>query len=145
MSIFVIKINKKGDYNMKKKSTVIAAVVLVVLIAVAGLLYVKFKPATTQGEKEITVVVVHADKTEKTFTYQTDAEYLREVLEDNGLIAGDESEYGLFVKTVDGETADDSKQQWWCITKGGESLNTSVDQTPINDKDQFEFTLTEGY
>lgn len=130
---------------MKKKSTVIAAVVLVVLIAVAGLLYVKFKPATTQGEKEITVVVVHADKTEKTFTYQTDAEYLREVLEDNGLIAGDESEYGLFVKTVDGETADDSKQQWWCITKGGESLNTSVDQTPINDKDQFEFTLTEGY
>ena len=145
MSIFVIKINKKGDYNMKKKSTVIAAVVLVVLIAVAGLLYVKFKPATTQGEKEITVVVVHADKTEKTFTYQTDAEYLREVLEDNGLIAGDESEYGLFVKTVDGETADDSKQQWWCITKGGESLNTSVDKTPINDKDQFEFTLTEGY
>lgn len=130
---------------MKKKSTVIAAVVLVVLIAVAGLLYVKFKPATTQGEKEITVVVVHADKTEKTFTYQTDAEYLREVLEDNGLIAGDESEYGLFVKTVDGETADDSKHQWWCITKGGESLNTSVDQTPINDKDQFEFTLTEGY
>ena len=82
---------------------------------------------------------------EKTFTYQTDAEYLGEVLTENKLVEGSQGEYGLFITTVDGETADDSKQQWWCITKGGEMVNTSADQTPIADQDQFELTLKEGY
>ncbi len=39
----------------------------------------------------------------------------------------------------------ESKQQWWCITKGGEQVNTSADQTPIADGEQFELTLKEGY
>ena len=51
----------------------------------------------------------------------------------------------MYILTVDGETADESKQQWWCITKGGEMVNTSVDTTPIQDGDQFELTLKEGY
>ena len=51
----------------------------------------------------------------------------------------------MFITTVDGETADDSKEQWWCITKGGEMVNTGADQTPIQDQDQFELTLKEGY
>ena len=91
------------------------------------------------------MVVVHGDETEKTFQYHTDAEYLVEVLKENELVSGEEGEYGLFIKTVDGETADESKQQWWCITKGGEQVNTSADQTPIADGEQFELTLKEGY
>ena len=51
----------------------------------------------------------------------------------------------MFIQTVDKETADEGKQQWWCITKGGEQVNTSADQTPIADQDQFELTLKEGY
>ena len=50
-----------------------------------------------------------------------------------------------FGTEADGETADESRQQWWCITKGGETVNTSADQTPIHDNDQFEITLKEGY
>ena len=64
---------------------------------------------------------------------------------ENELVAGEIGQYGLFITTVDGETADDSKQQWWCITKGGEQGNTSADTTPIGDGDQFELTLTQGY
>ena len=30
-------------------------------------------------------------------------------------------------------------------TKGGEQVNTSADQTPIADGEQFELTLKEGY
>lgn len=130
---------------MKKKSIAVAGIVLVVLCVLAGLLYMKFKPQATAGEKEITVVVVHGDQEEKTFTYQTDAEYLKEVLVSNELADGEEGEYGLFITSVDGETADDSKQQWWCITKGGEQVNTSADQTPIQDGEQYELTLKEGY
>ena len=53
--------------------------------------------------------------------------------------------YGLFITTVDGETADDSKQQWWYITKGGEQVNSGADALPIADGDQFELTMMEGY
>ena len=80
-----------------------------------------------------------------TFTITTDAEYLRGALESINLIAGSESEYGLFVTTVNGVTADDSKQQWWCFTKDGEMLQTGVDSTPIANGEHYEITLTEGY
>ena len=130
---------------MKKKTIAIAGGLLALLCVLAGVLYFQFKPQTTAGEKEISVVVVHANREEKTFTYQPDAEYLGAVLTENKLVEGSQGEYGLFITTVDGETADDSKQQWWCITKGGEMVNTSADQTPIADQDQFELTLKEGY
>lgn len=102
---------------------------------------------TSQVESaiEITLKVVHGDGSEKEFPISTSAANLREALEAEGLIEGEESSYGLFVKTVDGETADDSKEQWWCLTKGGEMWNYGVDDTEISDGDTFEFTLTEGY
>lgn len=78
--------------------------------------------------KKITVTVVHADKSSKDFEYQTDAEFLGEVITGDGLVVGEDSDYGLFITEVDGEKADDSKQQWWCITKGGEQVNTSADR-----------------
>ena len=130
---------------MKKKQTLLLGAVLVALCIFAGILYQNFKPETTDGKKDITVTVVHADQSEKDFTYHTDADYLGEVLLAEGLIAGEDGAYGLFVTMVDGETADEGKQQWWCLTKNGETVNTGVDQTPIADGGQYELTLTEGY
>lgn len=127
------------------KKTGILGVILIILCIGAGIFYSQNKPEPTAGTKEISVLVTHADQNEKTFTYQTDAEYLGEVLQENELVDGEVGQYGLFITMVDGETADDSKQQWWCITKGGEQVNTSADTTPIADGDQFELTLTEGY
>ena len=129
---------------MNRKTGILAGFLIVLCIA-AGVLSHINKPETTAGEKEINVVVVHADQTENTFTYQTDAEYLADVLLENELVDGDMGSYGLFITTVDGETADDSKQQWWCITKGGEQVNSGADALPITDGDQFELTLMEGY
>ena len=130
---------------MKKRNLIILLIVLIVLCVAAFLLYREFAPQPSDGEKNISVTVIHGDKTEKTFTYQTDAEYLGEVLTEEKLVTGDNGDYGLFITEADGETANESLQQWWCITKGGESVNTSADQTPIHDSDQFELTLKEGY
>ena len=129
---------------MNRKTGILAGLLIVLCIA-AGIFFHANKPETTAGAKEINVVVVHADQTENTFTYQTDAEYLADVLLENELVTGETGAYGLFITTVDGETADDSKQQWWCITKGGESVTTGADTLPIADEDQFELTLMEGY
>lgn len=99
----------------------------------------------TAGSKTITVTVVHGDGTSNDITVSNDAENLRDALEAEGIIAGEDSSYGMFVQTVDGETADDGEQEWWCLTKGGEMWNYGVDDTEIADGDVYEFTLTVGY
>ena len=129
---------------MNRKTGILAAA-LVILCAAAGILFQMNKPETVTGTKNIDVIVIHADQTENTFSYETNAEYLGEVLLENELAEGDITDYGLFISTVDGETADNSKQQWWCITKGGESVTTGADNLPIADGDCFELTLMEGY
>ena len=97
------------------------------------------------GTKTITVQIIVDGTDTVTKSIQTDAEYLRGALEEEDLIAGEDGPYGLFVKTVNGITVDDAKQQWWCFTKGGEDLFTGVDDTPIADGDAFEITLKTGY
>lgn len=127
------------------KWILVGCAALLVLIAAFAAVYLLYKPQTVQGSKQITVSVVFEDASVKEHEITTQQEYLRGALEEQGLVEGDESEYGLFIKTVDGVTADESKQQWWCITKIGEQVNTSVDQTPIADGDRFELTLTTGW
>lgn len=131
--------------NKKNKKGLIAVLVLIVAVVAVAAIYMLTRPATSKGDKHIVVEVVNAEGQSKEFEYDTDEEYLRDVLEPAGLIAGDESEYGLFVKTVDGYTADDANQEWWCFTQNGEMLNTGVDTTPVADGDHFEITLTVGY
>jgi len=121
-----------------------ALVLLAVLIAAMALCTGCAKTQTQAGSKTITVDIVTADGT-TTKTITTDAEFLRGALEQEKLIAGDESQYGLFVKTVNGVTINEANQEWWCFTKGGEALFSGVDTTPIADGDKFEITLTVGY
>ncbi len=128
----------------KTKGIVIAAVLLAVLIAAAALVFVFTRPDTVAGDKTITVQIVY-DNVNKSVVIDTDAEYLRGALDEKQLVAGDESEYGLFIKQVDGRVVDDSKQEWWCVTKGGETVLSGVDTTPIADGETYEITLKVGY
>lgn len=134
---------KKEQKNIKRSIFAIAA--LLIVIATLFGVYQFTRGSVTQGAKSITVDVIHKDGSQKTFNYHTDREYLGEVLTDEELVSGDIGAYGMFITTVDGETADDTNQEWWCITKGNEQLNTSADQTPIADGDNYELTLTVGY
>ena len=131
---------------MKKNGRLIlAAVVVVLLIAVFAVIWFATRPATTEGSKTITVEVVHKDESTKTFTYHTDAEYLGEVLLAEGLVEGDESEYGLMITTVDGEQAVyETDGAYWAFYVGDEYASLSVDQTPIADGDSFSLVYTVG-
>ena len=128
----------------KKKLLVLSAVFVLVIIGMFSLAK-RTKPETVAGEKEITVTVVHGDGSSKDFTYNTDEEFLGPVLLSDGLIVGDDGEFGIFIHTVDGEEIDSDNQEWWCLTKAGESVNTGADTTPIASGDCFELTLTVGY
>lgn len=131
--------------NMKKG--LIALVVLALLIGFAVFAYLRFGPdaAANADLKNIAVAVVHGDGSEKVFELSTQAETLRAALDEAELVAGEDGQYGLYILTVDGETVDESKQQWWCITKGGEQHNQGVDGTVIADGEQYELTFKEGW
>ena len=119
--------------------------VFAVLIAATVLCTACTQAEPQVGVKTITVQIIVDGQDTVTKSITTDAEYLRGALEEEDLIAGEESQYGLFVKTVNGITVDDAKQQWWCFTKDGADLFTGVDTTPIADGDTFEITLKTGY
>lgn len=129
---------------MKNKKTLIALIVLVVLVIGAFAVWKVNAPQGQTGDKTILVSVV-VDTETSDFVIETDAEFLRGALEQEGLVEGTESEYGLYVTTVNGVTADESQQQWWCFTRSGGTLETGVDTTPIADGEHYEITLTTGW
>jgi hypothetical protein len=133
------------ENKMNMKKLVLSLVAFVAVIAVMFVVYNQFKPKAVEGSKKIVAEVIQTDGSSKSFDIQTDAEFLRQALEEINLISGSESEYGLMVTTVDGVTANDANQEWWCFTLNGGALNTGVDATPINDGDHYEITLTVGY
>ena len=126
-----------------KKILIIAAVVLLLIAGALLLIEGSKKPVPIEGSKTITVTVIQEGVEDKVFTIHTDAEFLRGALEQENLIEGTESEYGLYVTTVDGVVADDAKRQWWCFNDGeGNMLNSGVDTTPIADGDSFQIVLS---
>ena len=131
--------------NKKTRNIIIAVALLLVLVIGAVLIWNLNKPDAQEGGKALVVTVVHGDESSKDFSFTTDAENLRTALEEQELIEGTESEYGLYVTKVDGEEADESQQQWWCFSKDGEDLMTGVDDTMIADGDHYDITLKTGW
>ena len=129
----------------QKKGTWIGLIALVLVVAGVIWAWAALSPKPVEGAKTIAVEVIHKDESKKTLTIATDAEYLRGALEQENLISGDETEYGLFVKTVDGETANADAQEWWSFTREGVLLETGVDSTPIEDGEHYEITFAVGY
>ena len=128
-----------------KKALAALLGLLVILAVFLGAWYMTRTPPAA-GDKQITVRVVHGDGTAKDFPIATDAAYLGQALqEQEGLVEGEQGPYGLYIHMVDGEADDESQQKWWCVTKGGESVMTSADTTPIADGERYELTLMTGY
>ena len=97
------------------------------------------KPKGDDSEKTITVTVIN-DKGESTvFTITTNSPNLRGALDQEKLIEGEESEYGLYVKVVNGLRADyDADGAYWGFYKDGVMLPSGVDDTIIADGDEYE-------
>ncbi len=95
----------------------------------------KYTADTTLGEgsKAVAFEVTAGDKTVR-FTVHTDKENLGEALLDLGLIAGDTGEYGLYVKEVNGITADyDKDQSYWGFYVNGRMAMNGVDGEPVDE------------
>lgn len=135
--------NEKKAGSSKK--LIIAAVCVLAAAAILFLIWRLAAPKPVDGSKAVTVQVVHKDGSTKDFDLRTDEEYLGRALVEGGVVEDNQGAYGLYILTADGETADEAAQEWWQITRDGESLNTGADSTPIADGEHYELTLIVGW
>lgn len=91
-----------------------------------------------EGSKEFALTVTDKDGNETQFEIHTDKETVGEALQELNLIDGEEGEYGLFVKTVNGITADyDADGVYWAFYVNGEYAASGVDVTQITEGDSY--------
>ena len=85
-----------------------------------------------EGKTQFNFTVVDKDGKETAFDIHTDKTTVGDALLELGLIAGEEGAYGLYVKQVNGITADyDTDQTYWAFYVNGEYGMTGVDVTNI--------------
>ena len=92
------------------------------------------------GKGETTVQVeVKAEEQSVTFTINTDKKTLGEALIEHGLISGENGQFGLYVKLVNGIEADyDKDGTYWGFYKNGEMMMVGVDGAQISDGEHYE-------
>ncbi len=133
---------------MKNKNLIYILIALAILVTVAGTflgLWYATRPQTAQGEKTVTIIVVHSDGTTKNFLCHTDEEYLAAVLEAENIAQGDTTQYGLTIHTVDGEKASwEENQSYWALYIGEDYATTGASETPVYDGSVFKLVYTLG-
>lgn len=133
------RMNTKKTWNWK------IAIAAVVLAAAFAGMYLIFGPKAVQGAKTVTVEVVDDTGNRTEYEVHTDAQYLRQVLEEaEGLeVTGQESEYGLMIETVNGVTAVyDTDGAYWAVYVNGEYGSYGVDAQPVEDQDRYRLEYT---
>lgn len=126
-----------------KKHLLPALVLVLMLVTVCACT----TETASNGDKiTFTLTVTHSDGTSKDFEIDTTETNLRKALDSESLISGTESATGLFVTTVDGETANyDENESWWSLSKNGEATMTGVDGCFVTDGDKYCFEYKIGF
>ena len=95
-----------------------------------------------EGATVFSFAVVDADGNQTDFEIHTDATTVGDALSELGLIEGEDSEYGLYVKTVNGITVDyDTDGKYWAFYVDDAYAQTGVDTTEITDGASYAFRV----
>ena len=109
-----------GGNFMKNKKLILAVIALALVAAIMAGVYIATRPEALEGQKNVTVVIVYEDGSEKKLEYVTDCEYLSQLLLEKELVTGYTSEeYGFTIESVDGILLDWSKDgAYWALYEG---------------------------
>lgn len=163
--------NKKPLFN---KTTIIALAALIAAVALLVGIYFMTKPRPENDDKDdtkqtvneqkddsgkaidgeeettlagdtFTLVVVHGDGTEKTFTITSEEDYLAPALITEGILTDEGVETGMY-NTVDGETADwNADQAYWAFYIDDEYATYGMNDTPIEEGGNYKLVYTVGF
>ena len=120
---------------MKNRKLILAAAALALAVAIMAGIYFVTRPKGTEGSKDIPVVIVYANGSEKKLEYTTEHEYLVDVLLEHELVTGYASrEYGYTIQSVDGITADFTTDgAYWALYVGDEYATVSAAGIALTD------------
>lgn len=131
---------------MKKKTKAILWTVLIALVIIFICVWQsQKKKGVHTGDKEVTVEVTDDQGETKTYTAETDAEYLSELMDelaedDDFTYTSSDSEYGMYIESINGVTADyDKDGAYWSILVNGEYGQYGADSQPVADGDTYSF------
>ena len=104
----------------------------------------QYKEDTELGEGKNTVKIeVKADGKSVTLTIHSDSDNLEKILTENDLVEGDQSEFGLYIKKVNGIRADyDADKAYWALCKDGASTATGASGITVANDEHYEFVYT---
>ncbi len=130
----------REEKHMKNTAKKWIALALVLVLAL-GMFFIwrNNQPAAQEGSKEVTLEVVDSKGETKTYSVKTDAEYLSQLMDEvqksgDFSYEGSVGDYGLFIETVNGETADYSvDQSYWAIYVNGDMGQYGADTQPVED------------
>lgn len=95
-----------------------------------------------EGQMVFTFLVVDGEGNETAFEIHTDKTVVGDALLELDLIEGEVGDYGLYVKVVNGITADyDVDQTYWAFYVDGEYAMTGVDATEIEEGATYSFKV----
>ena len=95
-----------------------------------------------EGQSKFLFTVVDKDGNETNFEIHTDKETVGEALLELELITGEDGEFGLYVKQVNGITADyDVDQTYWAFYVDGEYAMSGVDATNVEEGKTYAFKV----
>ena len=95
-----------------------------------------------EGKTQFDFTVVDKDGNATEFEIHTDKATVGEALLELNLIAGDEGEYGLYVKQVNGITADyDVDQTYWAFYVNDAYATAGVDATAVEAGAKYAFKV----
>lgn len=98
--------------------------------------------AVGEGAYSFDFKAVFADGTSKAYRVSTDAETVGKALLELNLLAGEESEFGLYVKSVCGVEADYEKDgTYWALYVDGEMSMVGVDGVKTDAVSSVEFRV----
>ena len=98
-----------------------------------------------EGAHSFVLEIADAEGKTITATVNTDEETVGAALLKLNVIQGEDSEYGLYVKTVNGETADyNTDGVYWAFYINGEYAMTGVDATTLEAGATYAFRVEKG-
>ncbi len=133
------------ENKKQNKKVLIGVVALAVAAVLMAVVYFALREKPVEGSKAITIQVVDDEQKSVTYEVKTDAEYLRQAMEEaEGLeFSGTEGEYGMMVITVNGVTADyNVNGAYWSFYVNDEYCNYGIDTQPVLDGDAFRIEYT---
>lgn len=141
---------KSGKSGKSGRKIALGAGILAAVLVVMLCVYHAFGPKAQTGTKAYTVEVVDNTGATKSYEGRTNAEYLSGLMDElvqegDFSYDGSSSDYGLFITTINGVTADyDKDGSYWSIYVNGEMGQYGADSQPVSDGDDFRFVYETG-